>query len=56
MTNLIKMARAVPADSSLPGISVTLYAPQNVVPDALYIHAKAILLSDTAENLKSGFV
>lgn len=56
MANLVKMAGAVPADSSLPGISVTLYAPQKVVPEALYIHAKAILLSDTAGNLKGGFV
>ena len=56
MANLTQMAGAVPASSNLPGVSVTLYAPQQVVPEALYVHAKSILLSDSAGNFKGGFV
>lgn len=56
MANLSAMAASVPADSSLPGVSVTLYAPQTVVPDALYIHAKSILVNGADGTFKGGFV
>lgn len=56
MANLQKLAAAVPATSDLPGVSVTLYAPQKVIPAALYVHAKSLLLSDSEGNLKGGFV
>lgn len=56
MKNLSKMAAAVPADSPLPGVTVTLYAPQGVVREALYIHAKAIMVNGADGAFKGGFV
>lgn len=56
MANLSQMASAVPADSTLPGVTVTLYAPQQAVPEALYIHAKAILVEGADGTFKGGFV
>lgn len=56
MANLSAMAAAVPAESALPGVTVTLYAPQSVVPDALYVHAKSILVTGSDGTFKGGFV
>ena len=50
------MAAAVPADSTLPGVTVTLFGPQAVFPDVLYIHAKAILVKGADGSFKGGFV
>ena len=38
------------------GVSVTLVAPQQVVPQALYVHAKSILVTDSGGNFRAGFV
>ncbi len=56
MVNLSKVAAAVPADSTLPGVTVTLFGPQAVFPDVLYIHAKAILVKGADGSFKGGFV
>ena len=56
MVNLEALAAHVPASSSLPGATVTLYAPQQVVPEALYIHAKAITVNGADGTFKGGFV
>ena len=56
MVNLEALAAHVPSSSSLPGATVTLYAPQQVVPEALYIHAKAITVNGSDGAFKGGFV
>lgn len=38
------------------GAKVTLYAPQSVVPEALYIHAKSITVNGADGTFKQGFV
>lgn len=47
-SNLTALAQA--------GGTITYYAPEKRVPGVLYIHAKAMLLSDPEGNLVAGFV
>ena len=48
VSNLTALAQA--------GATITYYAPEKKVPGVLYIHAKAMLLSDPQGNFVGGFV